>query len=89
MSANPADDAPYVSIRGNNVYVDGKLAIILSKNIDKKVSKYFRKVVLAACKALEEGEVILPVRLRSMKEAKCFAPLAEMVKAKMRSAGKR
>jgi len=82
--AKTADDTPYVSIRGNNVYVEGKLAIILSKNIDKRVSAYFKKVIRAACEALEAEEVILPVRLNNRKEAKCFSRLAEQLKAKMR-----
>ena len=82
--AKPADDVPYVNIKGNNVYIDGKLAIILSKNIDKRIGLYFKKVIRAACEALEEEEVILPVRLQNRKEARRFGRMAEQLKAKMR-----
>jgi len=82
--AKNAEDAPYVNIRGNNVYIEGKLAIILSKNIDKKVRAYFRKVIHAACEALEAEEVILPVRLKNRKEARRFSRIAEQIKVKMR-----
>ena len=81
----PAGDFPLVSIRGNTVYVDGKLAIVVSKNVGKRTSAYFKKVIHVACEALEAGEVILPVRLHSMKEARHFSRLAEKIKVKMRT----
>ena len=83
----PEKEAPYVSIRGNNIYVEGKLAIILSKNIDKRISRYFKKVIHVACKALEEGEVILPVRLQNRREARRFEPIVERMIQKMRERG--
>ena len=82
--AEPAENAPYVSIRGNTVYINGKLALILSKNPGKRIISYFKKVILVACEALEEGEVVLPIRLHNMKEARRFGRAAEKLKAKMR-----
>ena len=81
----PVEDAPMVSIRGNTVYIDGKLAIILSQNPGKRITRYFKKVINVACEALEAGEVVLPVRLRSMKEARRFGPEIERLKVKMRT----
>jgi hypothetical protein len=81
---NPDDNPPLVSIRGSTVYVNGKVAVILSKSPDEKYTKYFKKVINAACEALEAGEVILPVRLRNMREARRFGPVIEQLKMKMR-----
>ena len=79
-----AEDAPLVSIRGNTVYINGQLAIILSRNPGKRITAYFKKVIRVACEALEEGEVVLPIRLHNMKEARRFGRAAERLKAKMR-----
>ena len=82
----PADDVPLVRVRGNTVYINGRLAIILSKNPGKRITAYFRKVIQVACEALEEGEVVLPVRLRNMREARRLTPAIERLKAKIRTA---
>ena len=87
-SVKAAEDVPLVSIRGNTIYVNGKLAIILSNNPGKRITAYFRKVLHVACEALEKGEVILPVRLHSMREARRFRPAAERLKVKMRTQGR-
>jgi len=58
-----------ISIRGNEVYLGKRQAITLNHELNKRVYSYFKKVILVAGKALEEGGVILPVRLRSMEEA--------------------
>ena len=79
-----AADLPLVEIRGNTVYINGKLTIILSKNPGKRITAYFRKVIKVACEALEKGEVILPVRLHNLKEARRFGRVAERIKQKIR-----
>ena len=83
--AEPAEDVPLVNVRGNTVYINGRLAIILSKNPGKRITAYFKKVIQVACEALEEGEVVLPVRLRSMREARRFTPVIERLKKEMRT----
>ena len=80
----PGADVPFVITRGNTVYIDGKQAIILCQNMGKRNMAYFKKVINAACEALEEGGVILPVRLNDMKEARRLGPAFERLKAKMR-----
>ena len=82
--AGPGTDAPFVSIRGNTVFIDGKQAIILCQNMGKRNLAYFKKVINAACEALEEGGVILLVPLNDMKEARRLGPAFERLKAKMR-----
>jgi len=84
-AVEPFEDAPLVSIRGNIVYINGQLAIILSKNPGKRITAYFKKVIQVACEALEAGEVVLPVRLHSMREARRLTPVIERLKLEMRT----
>ncbi|MCL1837045.1 MAG: hypothetical protein FWG46_05810 [Treponema sp.] len=53
-----ASDKHEVAIRGNTVYVDGRLAIIISAKIDNGIASYFKKAIHAACEALEKGDPI-------------------------------
>ena len=85
-SSSDADpgDKPVITERGNNFYVDGDLAVIISKKPGRRTSSYFKKVIRVACEALEEGEVIQPVRLHDRREARRFAAAAERLKMRMR-----
>ena len=82
------NDKPVATERGNSFFIDGNLAIIVSKKLGRRTSSYFKKVIRVACKALEEGEVIQPVRLHdrreARREARRFAPAAERLKMKLR-----
>ena len=82
---SPVGDMPVVTTRGNNIYVDAKLAIIISKKLEKRTASYFKKVLRVACEALEKGEVIQPIRLHDRREAKRFAAAAERLKIRMRT----
>ena len=81
--SSPAGGRPVVSIRGSTVYIDDKLAIILSTKLDRRTSAYFKKVIRVACEALEAEGVILPVHLRSMRDARRFEPAVERLKTQM------
>jgi len=74
FSRTEADTEPgkekKVTVRGSEVYIGNRQAITLNNELNKQVYSYFRKVILVAGKALEEGGVILPVRLRNMNEAR-------------------
>ena len=72
-----------INVRGNSVYIDGKLAIILSRKIDPRVSDYFMKVIRVMCEAVEKEKVMLPVLLRNLKEVDRFEPAVERLKAHM------
>ena len=65
-------DIPLVDIKGNVVYIRGKRAIIVNKNLGRRTTNYFMKVVGVACEALEKGGYIMPVFLRSKRETKRF-----------------
>jgi len=80
----PPADMPYVNINGNIVYIEGKRAIILNKDLGRKTSAYFQKVINVACEALEKGGVIVPIYVRNMKEARRLQRAAERMKAKIR-----
>ena len=81
--SQPAGDTPYVSIRGHTVYINGKVAIILSKKPEKRITAYFKKLIQVGCEALEKEEVVLPIRLHSVHDAMRFEPEAERLKIKM------
>jgi len=85
LSGNPVRkrDRWKINVRGNSIYMDGKLAIILSKKIDPRVSEYFMKVIRVMCEALEKERVMLPVLLRNLREVDRFWPMVEMLKVKM------
>jgi hypothetical protein len=59
---------PYVTMRGSRVYVDGRLAVRINRKLDNESYAFFRKIISIAGKAMEEGELILPVRLRDAHE---------------------
>ena len=80
---SPAWDKWIVNIRGNNIYINGKLAIIISSKIERRASAYFKKVIRTACEGLEEEGVILPVLLRDRKEARRFQAAVYRLKEKM------
>jgi len=65
-------DILFVTVRNRKVYVGGKLAVKINRGLDKKAYAYFKKVICVAGKAMEEGEVMFPVRLRDMDEARRF-----------------
>lgn len=72
-----------VDIKGNSIYIDGRLAVILSQKTDPRIYGYFTKVMRIACEGLEKEGAILPVFMRSMREAKRFSPAVERLKTEM------
>jgi len=76
MKTKIIENKPEVTVRGNTIYVDGKTAIIISKKTERRTSSYFKRVLCAACEALEAGDVIQPVRLRNKRKARLFAAAA-------------
>ena len=81
---NPrSGDLPFVSIKGNVVYIRGKRAIIVNKNLGKRTTDFFMDVVGVACEALEKGGYIMPVFLRSKREIERFNLIYERVMAEL------
>ena len=59
---------------------DDRLTIKINRKLDRETCIYFRKVVHTACQALEKNEVVLPLRLASLNEARRFArPINQFV----------
>ena len=71
-SEKDVSGAPVVTVRNGFVYVNGKLMVRINNRLDKNVYSYFRKIICIAGKAMEQGEVIWPVRLRNMDEARRY-----------------
>lgn len=72
-----------MNIRGNSIYIDGKLAIVVSKKIDPRVSDYVMKVIRVICETVEKEGVILPIRLRNMREVNILDAAVDRFKAQM------
>jgi hypothetical protein len=75
---------PFVTVQNHGIYIDGLLAVKINKKLDKRSYNYFRKVIRIAGRAMEDGEVILPVRLHSMDEASRYEPLSKSLLKKLR-----
>jgi hypothetical protein len=85
--APAAQEESAIQVRGNQVYIGDRLAVILNEGLDPKTRSYLEGVIVEAGEALEAGEVILPVRLYDMEEMRRFKRVAEKLKKELR--GKR
>ena len=83
VTGDPTGDSWVVTVRGNNIYIDGKLAVIISEKVDRRISSYFKKVIRIACEALEKEGMILPVFLHNRKDVRRFEKVVEQLRAKM------
>jgi hypothetical protein len=81
-----ADEAPPSKIRvvGNRIFVGKTPAVTLSEELDPKTKAYFANINAEAGRALEAGEVILPVRLYDMDELRRFERAADKLKKELR-----
>jgi len=73
-----------ITVRDNNVYIGKTLAIQISDKLDTKTRNYFKKIILIAGEAMQEGEVILPVRLYDIDELRSFERAAKRLRDEMR-----
>ena len=69
--------------RDNSFYLNGKLAVIISSKINRRVSLFLKKLIRIACTALEKEGVIVPVLLRSRREANRFCHASMRLKMQM------
>ena len=83
-NAEIAGDIPFVEIRGNTVYIQGKKAIIINKNLGAKNTKFIIKTIRILCRALERGGVVTAVHLRNWKEVALFKPVVEQFRKDIR-----
>ena len=71
-------------LRGYILYIDGKRAIILNKDLDEKTIRMLLAAMRASCRALEREGVILAVHLNNNEELRRFARIAKRERKKMR-----
>ena len=83
-SGKDAAGAPGVIVRNGMVYVNGRLMVKINNRLDKNVYAYFRRIICIAGKAMEQGEVIWPVRLRNMDEVQRYRQASERLIARLR-----
>ena len=72
-----------VTEKENSIYINGKLAIIISSKVSARASAYFKRVIHVACDALRDEGVIYPVQLQNMKDARRFEPAVERLKSEL------
>ena len=75
---------PAAPLWDNGIFADGMPAVSFNRALDRRVYIYFRKVIREAVKALEEEEIIVPVRLKNWSEVRSYHRISARVIAKMR-----
>jgi hypothetical protein len=73
-----------IRVRGNQVFIGDRPAVILDEGLDPRTRTYLEKVIVEAGEALEAGEVILPVRLYDTDEMRRFERAADRLIKEMR-----
>ena len=74
---------PYWEIRGNILYIEGKRAAIINRNLGERALDMLIRALEAACMALERDGYILAVHLNSHKEMMHFWAAAKRLKKRI------
>jgi hypothetical protein len=77
------DDKWTVSKKGNSIYVNGQLAVIISTKTDPRISRYFKKIIYISCKAIEAGGSTAWVFFQNRRDARHFCHVVDDFKQKM------
>ena len=80
---NSVAPMPYIKNKGNVIYIKGKRAIIINKNLNRKLTVYIQKIVNVALEALEKEGFIVPIFVQNRKDTRRFAESAMQLKKKM------
>ena len=83
-SGEDAAEKPFVTIRSGRVYIDDFLAVKVNSRLEKRFYAYFRKINRIAARAIEDGEILLLVRLRNKDEAARYESAAGYILKKLR-----
>jgi len=78
-------ETPYVNIRGNVVYVEGRRALILNKGLRRRTHAFFQEVIETACEALDKGGIISTFFFPTMRDARRFEREVEGIQARILS----
>jgi hypothetical protein len=72
-----------IAWRGNELYIGKKKAITINYAQNSRIYSYFKKVNIEAGLALEEGGVMLPIRVSNSDEANQFyGPIVRLIQRK-------
>ena len=75
------DKSKKITVNNNEVFIGGKKAISINEALDSRTFSYFKKIILLAGKAMQEGEVILPVRFYDLDELRrCERAINRLIK---------
>ena len=69
--------------KGNSFYLNGKLMIIISSKISRRVSYFMKKVVRLGCYTLEREVTMMPVMLQNKRDARRLSPAVVRLKQEM------
>ena len=83
ITDNP-DDKPYVTIKDDQVYINGILAVKINSRLSKFNYNHFRKINLVAGKAMSNGEMVYLVRLHDIEEVKLYEKASKYLLQKIR-----
>ena len=77
------DDISYVNIKGNVVYIEGKRAVIINKDLRRKIATYIQNIIKIACEAMEKEGYIIPVFAQNKKEVRYYQNIFMQAKARL------
>lgn len=84
-TGNGINEKQFVSIKDDEVYINGILAVKINKKLNKTAYNHFRKINLAAGKAMSNRETLCMVRLNGMEEVRRFEKGAQYLIHKIRN----
>jgi hypothetical protein len=73
-----------IKVRGNQLFIGKKLAVVFDEGLDPKTRSYLEGIIAEAGEALEAGEVLYATRLYDMEELRRFERAAEKLKKELR-----
>jgi len=86
-SANDIITNPYLSVQAKKIHSKNRLTIRINSKLNRETRTYFRRVIPTLCQALDKGEVILPVLVHNMAEARRFERPVNQFVNKLQKAG--
>jgi len=78
------DKSKKITVKDNDIYIGKTIAVQISDKLDTKTRNYFRKLILTAFEAMQEGEIILPIKLYDHDELRRFERAALRLRNELR-----
>ena len=69
---NAINENTSIEIRGNVTFINGKRAVIISNDLGKNATRFFKKLMEIGCESLNRGLHLMPVFLHNRREVERF-----------------